>query len=59
MTEKVREQILAIRDSGATNMFATNTVQRLAYENGYYELVTYIEENKKGYVHFVMTGEEE
>ena len=59
MTEKVRDQALKIRDSGETNMLAVNTVQRIAYERGFYELVNYIEENKKSYVHFIMTGEEE
>ncbi len=59
MTEKVREQVLKIRDSGIVNMLAVNAVQRIAYERGFYELVNYIEENKKGYVHFIMTGEEE
>lgn len=58
MTDAVREQILAIRDSGRTNMFDTNMVQRLAYENGYYELVCYIEEHRREYAHFIMTGEE-
>lgn len=57
MTDTVREQILAIRDSGRTNMFDTNMVQRLAYENGYYELVCYIEEYRREYVRFIMTGE--
>ena len=59
MTEKVRDQILQIRASGATNMFAVNTVQRIAYERGFYDLVNYIEDNRKGYVHFIFTGEEE
>ena len=59
MTEKVRDQILKIRDSGATNMFAVNTVQRIAYKRGFYDLVNYIEDNRKGYVHFIFTGEEE
>ena len=58
MTDIVREQILAIRDSGRTNMFDTNMVQRLAYENGYYELVCYIQEHRREYVHFIMTGKE-
>ena len=35
MTEKVKEQILAIRDTGLTNMFDVPMVQRLAYERGY------------------------
>ena len=42
MTEKVKEQILAIRDTGLTNMFDIPMVQRLAYERGYYELVCYL-----------------
>ena len=57
MTDIVREQMLAIRDSGRTNMFDTNMVQRLAYENGYYELICYIEEHRREYVHFIITGE--
>ena len=59
MTEKVRDQILQIRDSGATNMLAVNMVQRIAYERGFFDLVNYIEDNRKGYVHFIFTGEEE
>lgn len=39
MDEKVKEQILAIRDTGLTNMFDVNMVQRLAYERDFYELV--------------------
>ena len=39
MDEKVREQILAIRDTGLTNMFDVPVVQRLAYERDFYELV--------------------
>ena len=58
MTEKIREQIMAIRDSGETNMLDTKTVQYLAFQHGYYELVTYLEEHSKEYWHFIMTGEE-
>ena len=57
MTEKVKKQILAIRDTGLTNMFDIPMVQRLAYERGYYELVCYLEEQRKEYAHFIMTGE--
>ena len=57
MTKTVREQILSIRDTGLTNMFDVNTVQRLAYERGYYELVCYLEEHRKEYAHFILTGE--
>ena len=57
LTEKVREQILAIRDTGLTNMFDIPMVQRLAFDRGYYELVTFLEEHRKEYAHFIMTGE--
>jgi len=57
MTEKIKEQIIAIRDTGLTNMFDTNAVQRLAYERNFYELVVFIEENRKEYVHFILYGE--
>lgn len=54
--DTIIEQILDIRDAGLTNMFDINTVQRIAFENNYYELVTFIEEHKKEYVQFIMTG---
>lgn len=59
MTEKVKEQILAIRDTGLTNMFDLPMVQRLAYDRGYYELVIYLEEHRKEYARFILTGEAE
>jgi hypothetical protein len=58
MTQTIKEQILAIRDTGLTNMFDVNTVQRLAYECDFYELVLFLEENRKEYVHFILCGEE-
>ena len=57
MDEKVKEQILAIRDTGLTNMFDVNTVQHLAYERDFYELVLYLEDHRKDYVNFILTGE--
>ena len=57
MSEKIRSQILDIRNSGAVNMFSVNEVQRLAFEKDYHELVLFIEENRKAYVHFILTGE--
>ena len=59
MTDEVMKQILAIRDTGLTNMFDLNAVQRLAFECDYYELVTFIEEEKAAYVRFILTGETE
>ena len=57
MTDTIREQILAIRDTGLTNMFDLPAVQRLAYERDFYELVVFLEEHPKEYVHFILYGE--
>lgn len=58
MTDKVRKQVLAIRDTGLTNMFDVVAVQRIANDMGFYELVVYLEEKRKEYVNFILTGEE-
>ena len=39
MTNTVKQQILAIRATGETNMFDVNRVQHIANRKGYYELV--------------------
>lgn len=58
MSDKVRDQVLTIRATGRTNMFDTNTVQIIADEMQFYELVVFIEEHKDKYVHFILTGEQ-
>lgn len=55
--KKIKEQILAIRDSGVTNMFDVNRVQYEANERGYYELVAYLIDHKAKYCRFILTGE--
>lgn len=55
--ERIIRQILAIRETGETNMFDVHTVQHMAYVRGYYELVAFIEDNKKEYCQFILTGE--
>ena len=57
MTEKIEEQILAVRDTGLTNMFDVNMVQRIANDMGFFELVVYLEEHRREYAHFILTGE--
>lgn len=57
MTEKIREQIMAVRDTGRANMLDTRLVQVIANEMGFYELVIYIEDHRKEYAHFIFTGE--
>ncbi len=58
MNETIRNQILAIRDMGLTNMFDVHMVQRLAYERNYFELVIFLEEHRKEYVQFILYGDE-
>jgi len=55
--DKVKEQILAVRDTGLTNMFDTRTVQRIAFDMNFFELVLFLEEHKDKYVRFILTGE--
>ena len=56
MTSKIKEQILAIRDTGLTNMFDVTAVQRIADEMEFYELVIFLEEEKAKYVKFILYG---
>jgi len=56
MSETVKKQILAIRDTGLTNMFDVRTVQRIANDREFYELVVYLEEHRREYAHFILTG---
>jgi len=58
MDQIIKEQILAIRDTGRTNMFDVNMVQRMAFEHDFYELVCWLEDHKIEYVTFIMYGEE-
>lgn len=59
MNEKIFKQIMSIRDSGAVNMLLTNEVQRIAFDNGFYELVCFIEDHRQEYWNFIMTGKAE
>ena len=56
-TDTVRKQILAVRDTGETNMFDVPMVQQIANRLGYYELVLFLIDHRKEYAHFIMTGE--
>lgn len=58
MDETIKKQILEIRDTGLTNMLDIPMVQRLAFDRNYYELVLFLEDHRKEYAHFILTGEE-
>ncbi len=56
MTEKVKEQILTVRDTGRTNMFDTNVVKGIALEMDFFELADFLETERKAYARFILTG---
>lgn len=56
MTERIKEQIEAVRRSGETNMLDTRMVQWISNREGYFELVIYLEEHRNEYVNYIFTG---
>lgn len=58
MTKIIKSQIMAVRGTGEADMLDTHMVQYIANREGYYELVIYLEDHQKEYVHFIFTGEE-
>jgi len=59
VTDEIRQQILAIRDTGKVNVFDTIGVQRLAFEMEFYELVALIAEDPKAYLDFLLNRKAE
>ena len=59
MTDKIKKQIIAIRDTGLTNMFDVIAGQRIADEMEFYELFIFLEEEKAKYVKFILNGDED
>ena len=57
MEDRVKEQILTIRETGLTNMFDVCKVQRIANDMGFYELVVLLEKHRREYAQFILTGE--
>lgn len=52
----IKEQILAIRDTGEVNMFDAYAVQYIAHCKGFYELVIYLQDDKEEYIDFILSG---
>ncbi|MFV0485397.1 MAG: DUF5049 domain-containing protein [Candidatus Saccharimonadales bacterium] len=55
----IKEQILAVRDTGETNMFDVKAVFEIALREDYYELADFIFMDTNAYSRFIMTGEAE
>ena len=58
LNEKIVSLIRDIRDSGLVNTFDIPSVQRMAFESGFYELICFIEDDRAAYVRFILAGEE-
>ena len=56
--EKIKRQIMDIRDDGVANMLDVQRVQAIAAMRCYWSLVDFIRYDKNGYVNFIMTGNE-
>lgn len=56
LTDRIKDQILKVRDTGKTNMFDIPAVQRIAYDLECFDLVIFLEDHRKEYVDFIMTG---
>ena len=54
--KRIMEQILKIRDSGETNMLDWERVQNIAFNKGMFELVVFIQEDRKGYARIILLG---
>ncbi len=55
-SQKILEQIMAVRDSGFTNMMDRGSVQMIADSMEFCELVCWIEENPNDYVRGINRG---
>ena len=57
MSDKVFSQLMEVRASGRSNMIDTQAVQRIAFDMGLYDLVDFIESDRRAYVRVIITGE--
>lgn len=57
LQDKIIKQIIAIRDTGATNMFDSHRVSEICDVLGFDELQEFIAKNNIGYTKFILTGD--
>jgi len=56
MRKEIFDQMMRVRDSGATNMYDVYGVQKYASDNLLFEFADYLCEHKKEYWDFMMAG---
>lgn len=57
MDENIKKQIMAIAETGLTNMFDVTTVLMIAKEFDFDELAAWLPKHKKEYSSFILYGE--
>ena len=58
MNEEIKNEILAVRETGATNMFDVGTVREIAIQLAFDELADFLSDRKnhQAYCNFILTG---
>lgn len=58
MNEEIKNEILAVRETGATNMLDVGTVREIARQLAFDELADFLSDRKnhKAYCKFILTG---
>ncbi|WP_303231305.1 DUF5049 domain-containing protein [Limosilactobacillus oris] len=54
--DRIRQQVLQIRNTGEVNMFDVENVKRLAYYYNCHDLVDYLTTDRASYVNLILTG---
>ena len=54
--DRIRQQVLQIRNTGEVNMFDIENVKRLAYYYNCHDLVDYQTTDRASYVNLILTG---
>lgn len=54
--DRIRQQVLLIRNTGEVNMFDIENVKRLAYYYNCHDLIDYLVTDRAGYVNLILTG---
>ena len=54
--DRIRQQVLQIRNTGEVNMFDIENVKRLAYYYDCHDLVDYLTTDRASYVNLILTG---
>jgi len=58
MTDKIKEQLMVIRDSGLCNLFDVPCVRKIADGLGFIELIDFIDNNRRAYSLFILYGDD-